>query len=51
MGLERITANMIDEALANQYRDDKLTTVGAIETGSIDLDYMLGGLKRGETYE
>ena len=50
MGLERITANMIDEVLATQYRDDKLTTVGAIETGFIDLDYMLGGLKRGETY-
>ena len=50
MGLERIRLNMIHKAEANQSTNGKLTTAGAIETGFIDLDYVLGGLKRGETY-
>lgn len=50
MVMERISANMIDEAFVNQFRDDKLMAIGAVETGFVDLDHMLGGLKRGETY-
>lgn len=50
MGLEKITRKMIDEAISNQRRDGVITVKNSVETGFIDLDYALGGLRRGETY-
>ena len=48
--LEKITRNLINEAIRNQKRAGQILVNDAVETGYLDLDYALGGLRRGETY-
>ena len=48
--LEKITRNLINEAISNQKRAGQILVNDAVETGYLDLDYALGGLRRGETY-
>ncbi len=50
MSLEKISDNMINKSIESCLKWNKIIRPNAIETGFLDLDYVLGGLKRGETY-
>lgn len=50
MELENGTEKIVYETMRNGYRRPAFLPDNAVATGYIDLDYQLGGLRRGETY-
>lgn len=50
MGFEDMMEKLVYETKRHEYRRPTFLPTNAVATGYIDLDYYLGGLRRGETY-